>query len=71
MPPRRWTHAFMDEMRTKGDSLAGSVIETPMILGFYSLPAAYAARKGVPIGLELARHQPVRTDGVQPTHQVG
>jgi hypothetical protein len=114
MPPRRWTHAFMDEMRTKGDPLADSVIETlftegqvdsvnhlmrtlvendalpssrlppcmreylartqadvsgldparlrqgqelferfgpevMMILGFYSLPAAYAARKGVQV----------------------
>lgn len=114
MPPSLWTHEFMDEMRTKADPLADSVIErlftegkvdavnrlmrtlvenddlpsarlppyvmeylartqasvprlapdklrvgqelfdlfgpeVMMILGFYSLPAAYAARKGVQV----------------------
>ncbi|WP_257461710.1 oxygenase MpaB family protein [Archangium lipolyticum] len=114
MPPNLWTHEFMNEMRTKADPLADSVIErlftegkvdavnhlmrtlvenddlpsarlppyvveylaqtkasvprldperlragqelfdlfgpeVMMILGFYSLPAAYAARKGVQV----------------------
>lgn len=114
MPSSPWTHAFMDDLRTRGDSLADSVIarlfadgkvdavnqlmrslvsnadlpsnhmpvyvmeyllrtrapvhrldtdklrlgqevfelygpEVMMILGFYSLPAAYAARRGVQV----------------------